>query len=103
MEKLGLNIHWKFIDENGGPKIINHELLDKYNEDDQWNHEGIFHPYVLKRRKKNEIFDQNGKLIRLRPTRLEALATIKEKNKKIVQLKKELESQEKARLIIRNT
>ena len=102
MEKLGQCIHWKLIDENGGPKITNHELLDKYNANYQWNREGVFHPYIVKRRKKNEIFDQNGKLIQFPPTRLQALAKVKEKQEKIVKLKKKLESQEKANLIIRN-
>jgi len=102
MEKLGQCIHWKLIDENGGPKIINHELLDKHNEDNQWNHEGTFHPYILKRRKKNEIFDQNGKLIHLHQTTIQLSEKVKEQQEMIVNLKKELEFKEKANLIIRN-
>jgi len=94
--------HWKVIAENGGPRTINHSLLYKYNEDFQWEYERIFQPYTFARKTRDQIFDQNGKLINPPITRLEALAKFREHLKWNLKLKKKLESRSQEGLIIKN-
>jgi len=94
--------HWKAIAENGGPRTINHNLLYKYNEDFQWECERIFRPYTFQRKTRDQIFDQNGKLINRPITRLEALAKFREHRKRNLVLTKKLESRSQERLIIKN-
>ena len=94
--------HWKIIAKNGGPTIINHNLLYKYEEDDHWNHEKIFQPYTFEQKKRDEIFDQSGKMIHPPPTRLEALAKSRTVIKRNLELRKKYESGSQESLIIKN-
>jgi len=94
--------HWKVIAENGGPRTINHSLLYKYNKDNQWEHERIFQPYTFERKTREQIFDQNGKLIHPPVTRLEAFAKSRKYLKRNLELRKKLESRSQESLIIKN-
>jgi len=94
--------HWKIIAKNGGPHTINHNLLYKYKEDFQWKCERIFQPYTFERKTRDQIFDQNGKLINPPITRLEALAKFRNHVKWNTELRKKLESRTPESLTIRN-
>jgi len=94
--------HWKVIAENGGPRTINHRLLYKYNEDFQWECERIFQPYTIETKTRDQIFDQNGKLIFTPITRLEAIEKFRKYLKWNLKLRKKLESRSQESLIIKN-
>jgi len=72
-------------------KNVDHNLLTKYNEDNQWNLERKYAPYVVPHPKKSDIFSDDGFLKTKPLTALELSIILKEKNKKIIDLKKRLE------------
>ena len=46
--------------ENNYPSCVDHRILTKYNEDDKWNLEPKFTPFVAKRPSRNEMFSDDG-------------------------------------------
>jgi len=90
LEKINGCRHWKIIAENGGPKIINHNLLFKYNDDNLWKCERMFQPYTFEHKTRNEIFDENGRLINPFPSRDEVVARLQARRKKIQELEKKI-------------
>ncbi len=103
LEEIDGCLHWKVIAENGGPSTINHNLLYKYNEDFRWEFERIFQPYTFERKTRDQIFDQNGKLIHPPISRLEALTKFRKLRKWNIELRKKLESRSQESLIIKNS
>jgi len=94
--KLGWNVHWKRIAEKGGPHVVDHNLLTKYLEDNNWNHELKYYPYISGiHPKKNDVFDQDGNLKTEFPTlwevRVKSIETIKEKDSIITKQQKEFD------------
>jgi len=94
--------HWKIIAKNGGPTIINHNLLYKYDEDNQWKHERMFQPYTFEQKKRDETFDQSGNMIHPPLTRLEIMVKLRKNRKRNLELSKKLESRSQESLIIKN-
>jgi len=93
--KLGWNAHWKTIAERGGPSVVDHKLLTKYLEDNNWNHELKYYPYADGiPPKKNDVFDQDGDLKEEFPTlwevRVRSREAIKEKDSIISKQQKRL-------------
>lgn len=61
--KTGLNKHIKNILQQDFTRKVDHKLLTKYNEDEKWNYEIKYHPYMDEiPPKQNEIFTEDGKL-----------------------------------------
>jgi len=61
--KAGVNTHIKNILKQDYSRKFDHKLLTKYNEDDNWNYEIIFRPYMdTIPPKRKEIFTEEGKL-----------------------------------------
>jgi len=93
--KLGWNVHWKRIAEGEGPHVVEHKLLTKYLEDNNWNCELKYYPYISGiHPKKNDVFDQDGNLKPEFPTvwevRVKSIETIKEKDSKLANLELEI-------------
>jgi len=88
--KLGWSANWKRIAKEGGPHVVEHKLLTKYLEDDNWNHELKYYPYISGiRPKKNDVFDQDGNLKPEFPTLWEVQVKLKEKDSIIAKQQKE--------------
>jgi len=90
-----LDQHLKNILSHEFTKSVDHNLLTKYNEDNHWNLERKYVPYVVQHPKKSDVFSDNGFLKRKPKTVIELSIILKEKNKKIIALKKRLEELKK--------
>jgi len=87
--KLGWSANWKRIAKEGGPHVVEHKLLTKYLEDNNWNHELKYYPYISGiRPKKNDVFDQDGNLKPEFPTLWEVQVKLKEKDSIITKQQK---------------
>jgi len=94
--KLGWGGHWKTIAEKGGPHVVDHNLLTKYLEDNNWNHELKYYPYAEGiHPKKNDVFDQDGNLITEFPTLWEVQVKLKEMVSIIIKQQKEFDERSK--------
>jgi len=71
---------------------VDFNLLNKYNEDNNWNLEKKFQPYVITSHKtRNEIFSEDGKLRIHRLTIPETWAALQSQRKKIILLTEQLD------------
>ncbi len=89
LDKINGCRHWKVIAEKGGPEFVDHNLLYKYDEDNQWNHKKIFRPYTFESKTRQQIF-QDGKPVNQFRTTLEVQARIRQQRQRIQRLEKEL-------------
>jgi len=72
---------------------VNSELLNKYNEDNYWNCEQKFRPFVMTNHKtRNQIFSKDGNMIKHHLTLPEMWEELERRNEKIQELKKDLEN-----------
>jgi len=79
--KIGQNVHFKKISEKKYFEELDHKILNKYLEDNNWNYEGKCIPYVMSGLPKREqVFSKYGELLIHYPSIFELKAEIKEKN-----------------------
>ena len=60
--KIGWHVHNKKILEENKSFIVNHVLLTKYNEDNNWNKQKKFSYFLIKHSPREELFSEDGKL-----------------------------------------
>jgi len=60
--KIGWHVHNKKILEENKSFIVNHKLLTKYNEDNNWNKQKKFSYFLIKHGTREELFSEDGKL-----------------------------------------
>jgi len=61
--ELGTHRHYEMIAGKKPSFIVDHSILTKYNDDDNWNLERKYFPYIQKIHKKNEeLFNDDGSL-----------------------------------------
>lgn len=91
-EKLSSYPQYAQMLKVGFPKLVNHKLLSKYEEDNNWNYKWRYHPYSLKElANRGQIFSENGKLNQPQPTYTELKYQLKLFDEKIKNLKAKLE------------
>jgi len=89
--KIGWYEHLDKISEQKYFEPVNYRLLCEYKEDNKWNSESGFQPFVLTTQpKREELFSEDGRLLLHYPSVLETLANLKENDEKINQLQNEL-------------
>jgi len=77
--KIGMLVHYKKISEQNFSEKIDHLILNQYLEDNNWNYESKFRPFVMTGQAKREkIFSETGELLNHYPTILELKAKLKE-------------------------
>ena len=57
---------------HGFTKCVDYKILSKYNEDNHWNLERKYAPFVVDHPKRNDMFSENG-LLKLKPKSIEEL------------------------------
>ena len=79
--KIGLLVHYKKISEKKYFEEIDHNILNKYLEDNNWKYEKKIIPYVMSTLpKRDQVFSSDGELLIHHPSIFELKAEIKEKN-----------------------
>jgi len=85
--KEGLTQHLKNALNNRFAESVDHTLLTKYNENNRWNLERKYVPFVVEHPKKSDIFSEDGSL-KFKPKSIQELREVlKKKKKKIVEQK----------------
>jgi len=89
--KLGIHIRYDMIAERKNNSfILDHNKLTKYNNDNKWNYERKFYPYIQKiPRTKDEVFNPDGSL----KMKILDIAELRLKSKKVNELRKKLQNQ----------
>lgn len=91
-EMLGWYHQYQKIEEIGFPMPIDHKLLTRYEENNQWNYEWKYHPYLTKMLPRQEdIFSEDGKLIHPHPTYADLNFELKLQEEKIKSLESKLQ------------
>jgi len=89
--KIGWYAHFDKISKKQF-EPVDFNLLNKYNEDNNWNCEPKFQPYVMTAHKtRNELFSKDGDLIRPHLTISEMWAALKWRDEKISSLQKQFD------------
>lgn len=90
---IGWHRHYREFLKNEFPRIVDHKILSKYEENNKWNteHKSPTDPQVF-HWSRNEIFTEEGKLKRNHPSMPELRSELRNKHKKISELQKELEN-----------
>lgn len=86
--KLGIHIRYNRIAERKNNSfILDHNKLTKYNNDNKWNYERKFYPYIQKiPRTKDEVFNPDGSL----KMKILDIAELRLESKKVNELRKKL-------------
>ena len=91
---MGWHPHYREILKYEFPRILDHKILTKYEENNKWNRErkSSICPTNYYVSTKNDIFTEEGKLKINHPSMPELRAELINKDKKISELQKELEN-----------
>jgi len=90
---LGGFMDYDSVSKSHFPLITDHRLLTKYNEDNNWNYEGNYHPFhrTDKFKTKEELFTSDGSLKEKVPNDMDLKLAIKVRTNRIVELQNTLE------------
>lgn len=90
--KIGMLSHFKKISEQNFSEKTDHLILNQYLEDNNWNYESKFRPFVMDQPKRENIFSETGELLNHYPTIFELKAELKEMGKELKKAKDQLHS-----------
>lgn len=90
--KMGWNIHYKRMIEENKPIVVNHKLITKYNEDNNWNYKQKFSYYTMKHPTRNDLFSENGTLKNEPESYNQLKLTIMNQRNRINELEAQLEN-----------
>lgn len=97
-EKSVESEHYQMIADKKNSFIIDHSLLTKYNDDDKWNLERKFYPYIRTiPPTREEVFNQDGTL----KMKILDIPELRIKSIKVDKLWKELQSQREQNEILK--
>lgn len=89
--KIGWHVHYPKINQQRYSEPLDHSLLSKYSEDNNWNKEKKFDFDPLKMAKKEELFSEDGSLKNPPKSMAELKLIIHQTNQQILNLQKHLE------------
>jgi len=90
--KIGMLSHFKKISEQNFSEKTDHLILTKYLEDNNWNYERKFGPFVMDQPKRENTFSETGELLNHYPTIFELKAELKEMGEELKKAKDQLHS-----------
>jgi len=89
--KLGWYGHFEKISKTNFFENVDHKLLNRYNNDNNWDYEPKFRPFVLTGHpRRSDLFSPDGKMIQKHASLIDLYSAIKEKDEKILKLESEL-------------
>jgi len=89
--KIGWYEHFEKISKTNFFEHVNHKLLNRYKNDNNWNYEPKFRPFVLSEHpRRNDMFSSEGKMLRAHPSLIDLHSVIRENEEKILKLETEI-------------
>jgi len=88
--ELGMHNRYKSYNENNFPPVVDHQILTRYNDDNNWNLELKHLPFPTftnYKHKKENIFSKDGKLLKERPSILDYILKLKKLSEQNLRLR----------------